>query len=79
MSWFKKTTEAGRNTYMEAADHGWMYWYSFEDPAFTGEMIMTVDLPGKGKHTEVSIRFDDIPEGISPEDNEAGTAQSLKN
>lgn len=27
----KKAVEAGGRTYMEAADHGWMYQHSFED------------------------------------------------
>lgn len=47
------------------------------DPAFAGEMIMTVDLEDRAGATEVTMYFDDIPHGIRPEDNDAGTRSSL--
>ena len=48
------------------------------DPAFSGEMTMVVtfeDIDGK---TEVTMLFENIPTGIRPEDNDAGTRLSLE-
>jgi uncharacterized protein YndB with AHSA1/START domain len=48
------------------------------DPAFAGEMTMVVTLEAEAGGTTVSIVFSDIPPGIRPETNEAGTQQSLE-
>ena len=48
------------------------------DPAFSGEMIMVVTLEAEDGGTTVSILFKDIPPGIRPEDNEAGTQLTLE-
>jgi uncharacterized protein YndB with AHSA1/START domain len=48
------------------------------DPAFKGEMVMDVTFEAKGDGTTVSIFFKDIPSGIRPEDNEAGTQLTLE-
>jgi uncharacterized protein YndB with AHSA1/START domain len=48
------------------------------DPAFSGEMIMDVAFEAQDGGTTVSIVFKDIPSGIRPEDNEAGTASTLE-
>ncbi len=48
------------------------------DPAFAGEMIMEVTLAGAEGGTAVTIAFRDIPPGIRPQDNEAGTQSSLE-
>jgi uncharacterized protein YndB with AHSA1/START domain len=48
------------------------------DPAFSGEMIMMVTFEAKDDGTTVSILFKDIPSGIRPEDNEAGTRLTLE-
>jgi uncharacterized protein YndB with AHSA1/START domain len=48
------------------------------DPAFAGEMTMTVTLDERAGGTEVTIVFEDIPSGIRPEDNDAGTRSSLE-
>jgi uncharacterized protein YndB with AHSA1/START domain len=48
------------------------------DPAFAGEMAMTVTFDDKDGGTEVTILFEDIPPGIRPEDNDAGTRSSLE-
>ncbi|AIE87146.1 SRPBCC family protein [Fimbriimonas ginsengisoli] len=48
------------------------------DPAFAGEMTMTVSLETVRDGTEVTISFDGIPPGIRPEDNDAGTRMSLE-
>jgi uncharacterized protein YndB with AHSA1/START domain len=48
------------------------------DAAFSGEMIMVVTFEAEDGGTTVSIVFKDIPSGIRPEDNEAGTQSSLE-
>ncbi len=48
------------------------------DPAFAGEMTVEVTLEAKDGGTTVSILFKDIPSGIRPEDNEAGTRLTLE-
>ena len=47
------------------------------DPSFSGEMIMEVTFEKISKGTKVVIIFNNIPAGISPEDNEAGTELTL--
>ncbi|HTF19593.1 MAG TPA: SRPBCC domain-containing protein [Chryseolinea sp.] len=47
------------------------------DPDFAGEMIMNITLEPTGIATRVTIVFENIPRGIRPSDNEAGTASSL--
>ena len=47
------------------------------DPAFAGEMTMTVTFEERDSGTEVTILFEHIPAGIRPEDNDAGTRSSL--
>jgi len=49
------------------------------DPAFAGEMTMTVSLEPSAGGTLVTIVFDGIPPGIRPEDNEQGTEETLQN
>ena len=49
-----------------------------DDPAFEGEMIMDTILDPVEDDTQVTMIFSNIPSGIRPEDNEAGTADSLK-
>jgi uncharacterized protein YndB with AHSA1/START domain len=48
------------------------------DPAYSQEMTMVVTLEDKAGQTEVTIAFENIPPGIRPEDNEAGTRSSLE-
>ena len=48
------------------------------DPAFQGEMIMDVTLEAEAGGTNVTIAFKNLPPGIRPEDNEAGTLSSLE-
>jgi uncharacterized protein YndB with AHSA1/START domain len=48
------------------------------DPAFSGEMTMVVTFEDRDGGTEVTIMFDNIPPGIRPEDNDAGTRSSLE-
>jgi len=48
------------------------------DTAFSGEMFMVVTFEEREGATEVTIEFENIPYGIRPEDNEAGTRSSLE-
>ncbi len=48
------------------------------DPAFSGEMTMVVTFEYRDGGTEVTILFENIPPGIRPEDNDAGTRSSLE-
>jgi uncharacterized protein YndB with AHSA1/START domain len=52
--------------------------FDSDDAAFSGEMTMRISLEGRDGGTEVTILFEDIPPGIRPEDNEAGTRSSLE-
>lgn len=52
--------------------------FDTDDPAFSGDMRMIVTLESLGDATEVTILFEDIPPGIRPEDNDAGTRSSLE-
>ena len=51
--------------------------FDTDDPAFMGEMIMTVSLRERDGGTATTIAFDQLPPGIRPEDNDAGTRSSL--
>jgi uncharacterized protein YndB with AHSA1/START domain len=48
------------------------------DPAFAGEMKMTVTLAEATGGTNVTILCENIPKGIRPEDNEQGCKESLQ-
>ncbi|MGH2534509.1 MAG: SRPBCC domain-containing protein [Thermomicrobiales bacterium] len=52
--------------------------FDSENPAFAGEMTMTVTFEEGNGGTDVTIMFDHIPSGIRPEDNDAGTRSSLE-
>ena len=52
--------------------------FDSSDPAFAGEMIMEVTFEAKDPGTRVTILFSNIPSGIRPEDNEAGTQSTLE-
>ena len=49
-----------------------------DDPAFQGEMRMTVSFAEAAGGTEVALLFEGLPPGLRPEDNEAGAELSLK-
>lgn len=48
------------------------------DPGFAGEMTMVATLEERDAGTEVTIAFANLPPGIRPEDNDAGTRSSLE-
>jgi uncharacterized protein YndB with AHSA1/START domain len=52
--------------------------FNSSNPDFQGEMIMEVSFEPKNEGTEVTILFKNIPPGIRPEDNEAGTLSTLE-
>lgn len=52
--------------------------FESDDPGFAGEMRIMVTLAAVDGGTEVTFRCEDIPSGIRPEDNEAGTRFSLE-
>ena len=51
--------------------------FASADPGVTQPMTMTVDLEPDGKTTRVTLTFDNLPAGVSPEDNDEGSRQSL--
>ncbi|MHB1102019.1 MAG: SRPBCC family protein [Devosia sp.] len=53
--------------------------FDSDDPAFAGTMIMTWRLEAAGEGTQVTIVADNVPEGISAEDHDAGLRSSLEN
>lgn len=52
--------------------------FDTDEPSFAGEMTMEVTLEPEGQGTRVTILFRNIPSGISPEENEAGTMSTLE-
>jgi uncharacterized protein YndB with AHSA1/START domain len=52
--------------------------FDSSDPAFLGEMTMEATLERKDNGTKVTFLFKNIPSGIRPEDNEAGTLSTLE-
>lgn len=52
--------------------------FDSSDPAISGEMIMEVAFEAKDGGTIVSVSCKNIPPGVRPEDNEAGTQQTLE-
>ena len=52
--------------------------FETDDPAFAGEMTMTIALADAGEGTDVLATHDGVPEGIRPEDNEAGFRMALE-
>ncbi|HEY2065803.1 MAG TPA: SRPBCC domain-containing protein [Gemmatimonadaceae bacterium] len=49
-----------------------------DDPAFAGEMTHTVTFDPVPGGTEVTLRFENLPPGLRPEDNDAGARLSLE-
>ncbi len=52
--------------------------FESHEPGFAGEMTMTVMLADVDGGTQVSLLYENVPAGIRPEDNEAGSRQSLQ-
>ena len=53
--------------------------FESDDPAFAGTMRMTWTLRPTGGGTELTVRAEDVPDGIRREDHLAGLNASLAN
>jgi uncharacterized protein YndB with AHSA1/START domain len=53
--------------------------FASDDPAFHGTMRMTWTLRPEGTRTLVTVRAEDVPDGIRPGDHRAGLEASLGN
>ena len=53
--------------------------FDSEDPRFSGVMTVTWTFTPTPSGTEVSVRCENVPEGISAEDHAAGLSSSLAN
>lgn len=52
--------------------------FDTDDAAFSGEMTMEVTLEDLDGQTGVTMSFHNLPSGVRPEDNDAGTRSSLE-
>ena len=50
-----------------------------DDPAFSGTMTMTWEIGAVDAGSHVEFRAEDVPQGISAEDHQAGLTSSLEN
>jgi uncharacterized protein YndB with AHSA1/START domain len=53
--------------------------FDSEDPAFSGQMRMTWILASARSGTLVTVRCEDVPTGIRPQDHQAGLKSTLDN
>jgi uncharacterized protein YndB with AHSA1/START domain len=56
----------------------WVTEFESDQPDFAGEMRITWSLADADGGTEVTVLCEDIPKGISLEDNETGSRSSLR-
>ena len=52
--------------------------FDTDNPDFAGEMTMVATFDERAGGTDVTMVFENIPAGIRPEDNDAGTRSSLE-
>ena len=52
--------------------------FETDDPAFAGEMTLTVTFVPAADGTRVTLAFTDLPSGLRPEDNDVGARMSLE-
>lgn len=52
--------------------------FESEDPSFSGTMQMTWTFQPQGERTLVTIEARNVPEGIRPEDHDAGLNSSIE-
>lgn len=52
--------------------------FESQDPRFAGEMTIVTSFADADQGTKITLRCENLPAGIRPEDNEAGTRQSLE-
>ena len=75
-------TDTFRGHFAELVPHQTIVWitqFDSSDPAFAGEMTVTVTLADAHDGTEIAMICDNIPKGIRPEDNAMGCRSSLQN
>ena len=53
--------------------------FESDDPAFAGAMTVITTLAAVPGGTEVTIECEDVPDGIRPDDHQAGLTSTLKN
>lgn len=53
--------------------------FESDDPAFAGVMRVATQLTAVADGTKVTIRCENVPPGISPEDHQDGMASTLRN
>jgi uncharacterized protein YndB with AHSA1/START domain len=53
--------------------------FASDDPAFGGEMRMSWVLESRAEGTLATVRCENVPEGIRPEDHQAGLTSTLEN
>ena len=53
--------------------------FESQDPAYAGGMKMTWVFAAVSQGTEVTVRCENVPEGIRPEDHQAGLTSTLEN
>jgi uncharacterized protein YndB with AHSA1/START domain len=53
--------------------------FDSKEPEFAGSMKMTWSFEGVDEGTAVTVRCEDVPEGIRPEDHQAGLTSTLEN
>lgn len=56
----------------------WATEFESDNPDFAGTMIITWSLRDADEGTHVTARCENIPAGVRPEDNEAGSRSSLE-
>lgn len=56
----------------------WLTEFESPDPTFAGEMKLIWSLADAAGGTEVTVVCENIPQGIRPEDNEAGSRSTLE-
>lgn len=74
-------TDTFRGTFVELVPDEKIVWLTeFEspDPAFSGTMTLIWSLADADGGTEVTVRCENIPRGVRPEDNEAGSRSTLE-
>jgi uncharacterized protein YndB with AHSA1/START domain len=53
-------------------------WFVTDDPAYSGEMTLTVTIEPVPDGSAVTMAFDGLPPGLKAEDNDAGARTSLE-
>lgn len=74
-------TDTFEGTFVELIPNEKIVWvtaFESDDPNFAGEMRITWTLADADGGTEVTVFFEDIPQGVRLEDNELGSQQSLR-